>query len=358
MGRLKDNTIPSVSRSVAVRPSGRSGGGGADLVRCTRSNPCAACGRRKFCRMKRDGSEAWCTSASDGAAMTLHNELGPVYVHVLTGERRAQAAVTARLAPSAVGHATTLDADTLHRAHSILFALMGLDDVDHAALTRRGFLNEDIERGGYRTMPERRRAEFARALIEQLGAATAMQVPGMWVKEEGGRTWPTFAGAPGLLIPCRDHEGRVVALKVRRRDPCDGARYLWVASTAGGGPGARQLAHVPLAARALGGDVLRITEGELKADVATALGGVPVVGMPGTSATDLGVGAAREWGARRVIVCFDMDWKENKRVADDRARLVEALYREGFDVGTEEWPERWKGLDDWYLMRAVEVSGG
>ena len=357
MGRLKEHL-----RAPAAAPFARAGGGArrgnVDLTRCNRANPCPACGRRKFCRVKRDGSEAWCTSNPDGAAATLHNELGPVYVHALSGQRREAAHAAARLAPTAAGHATTLDADVLHRAHCAVLGRLGLDDADHAALVRRGLTHEDIERNGYRTLPERRRAELARALVDALGEPTALRVPGVWTKEEEGRSWLSLAGAPGLLIPCRDLEGRVVAMKVRRRDPCDGARYLWVASTAAGGPGARQIAHAPLAARAFGGDVLWLTEGELKADVATALGGVPVVGMPGTAATSLGVDAALAWGARRVVVAIDMDWRTNPRVAADRARLVEALFRAGLDVQTEEWPDRWKGLDDWYLMRAMEVHRG
>lgn len=354
MGRLKEHLRAPVLGS----PGARRSGSNADLTRCNRANPCPACGRRKFCRVKRDGSEAWCTSNPDGAVATLHNELGPVYVHALTGPRREAAHAAARLAPTAAGHATTLDPDTLHRAHAVLLGRLGLDDADHAALVRRGLTPEDIEQNGYRTLPERRRAELARALVDALGEPVALRVPGVWTKEEDGRSWLSLAGAPGLLVPCRDAAGRVVALKVRRRDPCEGARYLWVASTAAGGPGARQVAHSPVAALALGGDVLWLTEGELKADVSTALGRVPVVGMPGTGATGLGVEAALAWGARRVVVAFDMDWRTNARVAADRARLVEALFHAGLDVQTEEWPDRWKGLDDWYLMRAMEVLRG
>ena len=353
MSRMKDRLSLWV-------PRGRSGGrgaGGADLVRCTRSNPCPKCGREKFCRTKRDGAEVWCTRDAEGAVRVLENELGPVYVHALDGAARETTERRARGAPSAVSHATTLGPDALHRAYSVVLGALSLDEQGHRSLIARGLTAEDIDRGMYRELPERRRAELARLVVAALGDDAAAQVPGIWWREEGGRGWWSLAGAPGLLVPVRDLVGRVVALKVRRRDPCEGPRYLYVTSSAAGGPAVRQVAHVPLRAREIGGDAIWLTEGELKADAATTLGRVSVLGLPGVSATSLGVEVARAVGARRVTVAFDSDWRTNPDVARHRARMVEWLYRAGFDVATEEWPSQWKGLDDWWLWREVSRGG-
>jgi hypothetical protein len=84
-----------------------------------------------------------------------------------------------------------------------------------------------------------------------------------------------------MLIPIRDLSSRIVALKVRRDDPAeDGPRYVYLSSVGHGGPGPGSPVHVPLGTVALDG-VARVTEGELKADLAAALSGLPTIGPAG-----------------------------------------------------------------------------
>ncbi len=74
-----------------------------------------------------------------------------------------------------------------------------------------------------------------------------------------------------------------MALKVRRDDDSgEHPRYLYVSSIGHSGPGPEAPVHVPR----WDGDTarLRLTEGELKADVATALSGMLTVSVPGVSA--------------------------------------------------------------------------
>ena len=83
----------------------------------------------------------------------------------------------------------------------------------------------------------------------QLGADVCAQVPGFYVAERDGRRWWSLAGAAGLLIPVRNLDGHIVALKVRADDPGDGPKYTTISSAKHGGPSPGAQVHVPLHGR-------------------------------------------------------------------------------------------------------------
>ncbi len=266
----------------------------------------------------------------------------------------------AREAPSP-GDVARADPDDLDRVYRALLARLPLDEGDRAELLRRGLPAEHITRGTYRTLPERGRAAIARELVSTFGEGLARRVPGIVWRTDDGRGWWSVARSPGLVIPVRDLAGRIVALKVRRRDPCDGARYHYVTSAPKGGPAALAAVHVPAAALELRASAkcLVITEGELKADVATALSGRPVVSVPGVGRWRAGVEAAQAWGARVVAVAFDADAATNPDVARHLRALLAALGAEGFDARLWRWdPAEGKGLDDVLLARRNDRTRG
>lgn len=351
MGRMKD--VATVGRMfIPGRRPGRSGGaGGRDLVRVTERARCPVCGRGKLCRVTVDGAEVWCSRESAGAALTLRNDLGDVFVHRADGGRRWEPPPDAP-PPGDVGRAGPVDLDRAYRA---TLARLALESAERAELERRGLDAEHIARGMYRTLRVDGRAALARALVEELGVDLARGVPGVVWRVDGSRGWWSLAGAAGLVVPVRDFEGRVVALKIRRRGEVEkGQRYTYVSSSKHGGPAALAVVHVPAAALDARGEgrPLVITEGELKADVATALCGRPVVSLPGVGNWRRGVELARAWGARSVAVAFDADARSNPDVARHQANLLRALEAEGFDARLWQWPPaEGKGLDDVLLAR-------
>lgn len=319
--------------------------------RCTPARPCPVCGRKKFCSV--GAYTVVCTREAEGALHSGENTIGTYYVHALDG-----AAIAARAARGPVAHHQTsarAPADVLDRAYRAVLARLTLADDDRAGLVARGLDAGAIVGAQYRSLPERGRAALARVVGEAVGVDLAPTVPGVvWRENERGGYW-SLAGWPGLVIPVRDLDGRVVALKIRRTGECASyERYTWVSSTSTAGPGPGAPVHVPVAARALRATAARlvITEGELKADVSTALSGVPVVGVPGVGAWPAAVEVARGWGAARVDVAFDMDARCNKAVADAQGRLVAALRACGFETGLLRWTEKHKGIDDFLLARA------
>ena len=145
------------------------------------------------------------------------------------------------------------------------------------------------------------------------------------------------------MVPVRDIEGRIVALKIRADE---GSKYTYLSSTKYGGPGPGSQVHVPLHDE-LDLSVVRLTEGEFKAEVATALTGTLTVSMPGVSSWRPALEVARSLGSGIVRLAFDADAKQNEQVARALRESYRTLKERGFEVVLETWPrELGKGIDD------------
>ena len=257
------------------------------------------------------------------------------------------------------------DADTLDRAYRLVLERLTLSQRHREDLRRRGLSESFIELAQYRTLPEGHGDAIAGALLDELGEE-ARKVPGVHPVER------RFIAHPGLIIPVHDARSRIVALRVRKDegDP----RYSFVSSASvepGPGPGAP--AHVPVirptpATRKdmTTGDVIeyhptvRVTEGELKADVATALSiereepSLLTIGLNGPSAFEAAVPALKALGTETVIVALDSDAREKRPVAAALRRTVDGLRESGFGVELETWAGA-KGIDD-AILANVEIT--
>lgn len=236
------------------------------------------------------------------------------------------------------------DDGTLHRTYNDLLSLLTLSPGHRENLRRRGLSDAEIEARQYRTLPASGRAELAKRLAERYGDLL-LKVPGFYVKEDGGRRWWTLAGAAGILIPVRDLAGQIVGLKVRADDPGDGPRYTWLSSARHGGPGPGNRVHCPLFSGQTA--LVRVTEGELKADIATALSGILTLSVPGVSSWRQVLPILRQCGAKTVRLAFDADARKNRNVARALKLTAQALAREGYAVEMETWDaSAGKGIDD------------
>jgi hypothetical protein len=178
-------------------------------------------------------------------------------------------------------------------------------------------------------------------------------VPGFFAqrRDDGSGYW-TLSGAAGLPIPVRDTQGRIVALSVRRDEANDGNRYQWVSSKRKGGVGPGSPIHVPQ----FSGDKteVRVTEGALKANIATQLSGILTIGLPGVSSWKRAAQLLKEIGAKTVRVAYDADACHNRHVAESLRHLFHHLLARGFDVRLESWDEEnGKGIDD--LLAAKKI---
>lgn len=332
MGRFKDSlgAVPLTSgRSAWKNASGR--------------NPCPVCLH-----------DSWCSIRADGALVACRREPSPhekldradvvYWVHVLDEQAPPLRAVGPAVEPGAVERAP---ASVLDEAYRAVLSALRLTEAHAADLERRGLDARQVAERGYRSLPLEGRSALAALVVERVGEAAARGVPGLRVAEREGRTWWTFGGATGLLIPVRDVAGRIVALKVRRDGDGEGPRYTYVSSAQHGGAGALLAVHVPLLSEETDCTRLRISEGELKSDVASALTYLPTLSLPGVGSWRAVLPVLRQLACREAVVSFDADHRDEPAVATACALLLRALDAEGFSVAVERWDARLgKGVDD------------
>lgn len=330
-------------------------GGRTGWLDASRSRRCPVCDGDSWCQLGRGAHAGFVLCKRVASTREKTNRDGVTYwVH--TARATAVEVRGARdLSTSEV--IVRASAEVLDAAYRAALATLRLDDVHRDNLRARGLDDERIRRGGYRSLRIDGRARAARAIERAVGEGAMQGVPGVVREQRDGHAWWSLRGAVGMVVPSLDLEGRIVALKIRADDAAAELRYTAVSSRRQGGSSAAVNVHVPIGARARWerAGVLWITEGELKADVCTALEAHAIVGIPGVSMWRSAVHLVDAINPRRVIVALDADWKsldpKKRHVRDAREQLVTALASRGFDTHAADWPlDAGKGLDD-YLLR-------
>ncbi len=172
--------------------------------------PCDKCGSRDRCGVRYDPpSFIVCYRVASGE----HTADGG-FIHRLDATSAAALPVVA-LAPSV----ERAPPDVLDRAYRAMTSQLGLLQRDGAGLLARGIDAQAIERAGYASLEVAGRAKLGRAIVEAVGEDLAARVPGYVVRSSEGRSWPSVAGWPGLLVPCRDERGRILGCRFAATSP-------------------------------------------------------------------------------------------------------------------------------------------
>jgi hypothetical protein len=197
--------------------------------RVSPSHPCPICSKCDWCAISTDGVWAICRRVDTGAGSHKVDKAGADYwLYRLDGHspcRYPMSGLPSQLYPERA------DPATLDRVYRALLAALPLSSTHRQALRQRGLADRDIVQRGYRTLPAYNRATRARQLVEDFGADICARVPGLYLAERGNRQWWMLAGAVGLLIPVRDVDGRVIALKVRADHPGESHKYTYLVVT-------------------------------------------------------------------------------------------------------------------------------
>jgi hypothetical protein len=311
--------------------------------RASARHPCPICGKQDWCSLSSNGFIAICRRVELGAFKSEVDRSGvPVYIHRLAAGPPTNHEPSPKQSSS---HTERANPDTLHQVYNALLAHLFLSKSHRADLQRRGLPDDAIDCNKYKTLPMQGRARIARKLHDVFGTFV-LRVPGVVVKGDQGNGYVTIAGSAGLIIPCRDLHGRVIALKIRRDNASSGAKYVYLSSVHCGGPGPGSPVHVPLGISSAM-DTVRLTEGELKADISMLLSGLPTISAPGALGWRASLPILNELRTRIVRLAFDADAGANPSLAKALMACADALLRDGFAIELEHWNMAdGKGIDD------------
>lgn len=328
--------------------------------RVSRQQPCPVCQKTHGCLIY-DNHVICLRIASD------HPALGGLggWRHSLHEPHLFQAALETFLQPSQrLAPAATLD--TVYRAlHGNLH--LNASHTKHL-IQERQLSPEAIQKRGYQSWGQGDRLLRSRLaeVLHDLFGGVVLDVPGFLLREQG-RTYLTLGGPAGILIPVHNADGQVVAHQIRTDRPGDSGKYVWLSSTSRGGPGPGSPVHVSRPLQPATSRRVWLTEGPLKADIASERLGDVVLALPGVQADKHFLPTLKRLQERdeiqELVIALDSDWHEKSAVASARLKLAEAAARQGIPVWLADWTTNLKGLDDLLLaggqpkLIAYQVSG-
>lgn len=234
------------------------------------------------------------------------------------------------------------DIDSRHATYSALLSKLSLAADHKENLLNRGLSEADIIRLGYKTTPVVGMNAIAKQLRSE-GYYLA-GVPGFYRDDSG--SWSFIHEKRGILIPVRDHHGRIQGLQIRR-DNVTKRKFRWVSSAElEDGCRAEGWTHIVGSVR----HTVVLTEGPMKADVIHALTGMTVLAVPGVNTLtqlEKTLSELRNEGLVEIKTAFDMDFAVNHHVQNGYNSLLTLLGNMGFQYGTYLWDPSYKGLDDY-----------
>ncbi|AEG14507.1 DNA primase [Desulfofundulus kuznetsovii DSM 6115] len=240
--------------------------------------------------------------------------------------------------------------DERDRVYRKFLELLKLDPPHKADLLRRGLSEVQIHNNLYKSVPQdaRFRWRVTRYLLEK--GCSLKGIPGFFTRN--GRYGPfwDFVSPAGYLIPVKDVQGRIQALQVR----LDEGKYIWFSSHGmPNGTSSKAPTHYTG-----GKGKVWVTEGPLKADVASALLNAPFVGIPGVGAWKDVDGILEVLSCKDPVVAFDADCRTNPNVAKALGDFIRSLKQNGYRPLVASWPASYgKGIDDVFLkLHREEVS--
>lgn len=348
--------------------------------------PCQSCGTTtNYCWYIEDGSVYGCRAQDGPGGLRRMDKSGTEYW--LFGTPSGKAKLDEIDEPQKTPTASVEERDRAYLGYLFGFDREGKhhDGLKLFAEHKDG-LFDDAEALGYRSCPKGDLEEL-RAAARMYRAADAespmdfLRIPGARIKKvkaEDG-TEKTRAGVSsysGTYIPVRDAERRIIALRVRKDDGSEN-KYVWFRGD-DHGSAVGMVPHIASEARALReargepcespARIVRITEGEKKADIATLKTPILTVGVPSAGAYALGFEALSDvWTTLKkddagcaIRVAYDTDAMKKRTVCQALTALVGLTWlRSGMTVELETWDPKCKGIDDALLGGAeIQVTSG
>lgn len=241
-----------------------------------------------------------------------------------------------------------------HLVYEKYSSSLELSGEHHNSLQKRGLTGEQITKAKYFSKPTAKSKKSIEAIAALRGDKISLdEVPGFYLDDKGH--W-SVAGIYGIGIHVRDVEGNTSSVVIRNDKPTvKNGRPVnkYVAfSSAGKDKGGRvwQSTHCPNLtgdAKEVAGRTIMLTEGVLKADVATALGDQYCIGVQGLKVHDDLETVVDALEVEGVDIHLDAGEDDNPDMLAAKAKMIKRLRTFGVEVRVAKWDEKYgKGVDD------------
>lgn len=163
----------------------------------------------------------------------------------------------------------------------------------------------------------------------------------------------------GLQIRFDDPPPKIIEKSDGTKIKKSGERFRWF-STGGeyyeNGTGISSYIHVVGDIKC---DTLHLTEGPMKADIASYLaGGELFIGLTGVQNVRYLAEVVRALHPKRIVECIDMDVRTNPHVQRAQSKIRSICMPLCEDYRTFTWPKEQKGIDDWLLFEKLKRERG
>lgn len=246
-------------------------------------------------------------------------------------------------------------------------------------LIDRGLSKEFIIKEGFKSLHDDKNTnELTNKIVDNLDATTKRYlkqdfnklnvryaVPGfskLFTKNQNIVTYQN----DGFLIPVRRITGEIEGFQIRHDDNVSKnekfTRYSWLSSSfVEGGIGTKDLKNIHhtgfdtfIEKYGKHPETVYLTEGCLKADIASQLCGRPFIALMGVNnisqlADELQ--AQKNMGCKNICVAIDMDYRDKKEVNQALKKIMKIIREAGLHAILAEWCNEYKGIDDYLLAK-------
>ena len=237
---------------------------------------------------------------------------------------------------------------------------------DHLTnLLNRGLSTEIIKGNMYKSFPTDKTER--QWICDNLAARYDLtDVPGFY--RSGGR-WSIIGLKSGILIPICSKDNLIQGLQIRFDNPpvkritaADGkvtekvgGRFRWLSTGGNGftdGTGITSYIHVT---GDVSSDTLYLTEGGMKADIASYLsGGRLFIGLTGVQNVRYLKEIVTSLRPKRIVECLDMDVRTNPQVQKAQSKIQAICTPLCEEYKRFFWPKEQKGIDDFMLFMKLK----